>query len=201
MDASWPHRYTWNTRANFGMKAQRLARQDWLEIGLQLLSTDGEKALTLERLCQAAERTKGSFYHHFKSHDDFVVALLTYWQFEYTDQIIATVEQLEDVNERRRKLDYLAASIDSRLEREIRNWSGVDERVQQILQRVDEERIQYLVTLICELGQPDPDVAYELAIIEYATFVGLQQLFPQSESHWIERLFNRVTQLISSLNR
>lgn len=183
------------------MKAQRLARQDWLEIGLQLLSTDGEKALTLERLCQAAERTKGSFYHHFKSHDDFVVALLTYWQFEYTDQIIATVEQLEDVNERRRKLDYLAASIDSRLEREIRNWSGVDERVQQILQRVDEERIQYLVTLICELGQPDPDVAYELAIIEYATFVGLQQLFPQSESHWIERLFNRVTQLISSLNR
>jgi AcrR family transcriptional regulator len=65
----------------------RLAREDWLETGLQLLGSEGEKALTIERLCQVAGRTKGSFYHHFKSYDDFVNALLEYWQSECTNQI------------------------------------------------------------------------------------------------------------------
>ncbi|QYO63118.1 TetR/AcrR family transcriptional regulator [Leptolyngbya sp. 7M] len=177
---------------------ERLTRNAWFEIGLQLLAAEGEKALTIDRLCQTAERTKGSFYHHFKSHDEFVTALLAYWQFEYTNRIIARVEQLEDLSDRRRELDRLAASVDSRLERAIRRWSGVDERVQLTLKQVDEQRIQYLAKLICELGQSDEETAHELAVIEYAAFVGFQQLFPEAESQWIERLIHRVTQLISS---
>jgi AcrR family transcriptional regulator len=179
---------------------ERLTRDAWFEIGFQLLGTDGEKALTIDRLCQIAERTKGSFYHHFKSHDDFVTALLVYWQFKYTDRIISKVEQLADLNARRRELDHLAASVDNRVERAIRQWAGVDERVQHILKHVDDQRIQYLAKLISELGQPDHETAYELAVIEYAAFVGLQQLFPQAESQWIERFSNRVTHLISSFN-
>ncbi len=177
---------------------ERLTRDAWFEIGLQLLATEGEKALTIDRLCQTADRTKGSFYHHFKSHDEFVTALLAYWQFECTNRIIVKVEQLEDLSDRRRELDRLAASVDSRLERAIRRWSGVDERVQFMLKQVDEQRIQYLAKLIRELGQPTEEMAYELAVIEYAAFVGLQQLFPEAESQWIERLIHRVTQLISS---
>jgi AcrR family transcriptional regulator len=183
------------------MKAvERLTREAWFEIGLQLLGTDGEKALTIDRLCQTAERTKGSFYHHFKDHNDFVTNLLAYWQLEYTNRIITKVEQLDNLSDRRRELDRLAASVDSRIERAIRQWSGVDERVQHIMKCVDEQRIQYLAKLISELGQPNPAIAYELAVIEYAAFVGLQQLFTQGESHRIERLINRVTQLISSSN-
>lgn len=177
----------------------RLTLQDWLKAGLELLGNEGEKALTVEGLCQATQRTKGSFYHHFKSHDVFVSALLDYWQSEYTTRIFKELEQLSDLAERRRELDRLAASLDSQVERSIRKWAGVDERVNAVLTQIDKERINYLMTLIVELGQSDKAVAYELAVIEYAYFVGIQQLFPEADPQWIEQLSTRLTQLSSSV--
>jgi AcrR family transcriptional regulator len=179
---------------------ERLSRENWLEIGLNLLGAEGDKSLTIDRLCQIADRTKGSFYHHFKNRDVFVEELLKFWQSTYTDRIIATVDQLDNVNERRRKLDHLAASLDSQIERAIRNWSVSDLQVQQALQTVDQQRINYLAKLIGELGQPDAAVAFELAIVEYATFVGFQHLFPNAEPDLIEKITNRLTQMIASCN-
>lgn len=176
----------------------RLTREDWLATGLRLLGASGERALTIDCLCQTTGRTKGSFYHHFHSHDDFINALLEYWQSEYTDRIIAVVNQLGHPIAQRRELDRLAASIDSHVEKAIRNWSGVDERVRQILKQVDDKRIKYLASLIAELGQLDETTAFELAIIEYSTFLGLQYLFPNTDSDWMEHLITRVTQIISS---
>ena len=122
------------------------------------------------------------------------------WQSEYTSRIISAVEQLDDLNERRQKLDRLAASLDSQIERAIRNWSCGDERVQQALKGVDEKRINYLAKLIGELGQQNEDVAFELAIVEYATFVGLQYLFPNADPVWMERIAHRATQVTSSFS-
>lgn len=177
-------------------KPVRLTREDWLETGLQLLSDSGEQALTLERLCKAASRTKGSFYHHFKNHDDFINALLEYWQSKYTEQIIIAAERLKDSITQRRELDRLVANVDDRLERIIRNWSGVDERVRQTIRQVDERRIEYLTEIISKLDDFDRQTANELAIIEYAAFLGLQYLFPDNESKQIE-LGTRLSEIIS----
>lgn len=196
-----PDRFTWCVWLILGMNtSERLTRNNWLETGLNLLATEGEKALTIDRLCQVANRTKGSFYHHFKNRDEFINALLQYWQSEHTSRIISTVEQLDDLNERRQKLDRLAASLDSQIERAIRNWACGDERVQQALKSVDEKRINYLAKLIGELGQHNEDVAFELAIVEYATFVGLQYLFPNADPVWMERIAHRATQVTSSFS-
>lgn len=182
------------------ISSERLTREGWLDIGLHLLGAEGEKLLTIDHLCQVANRTKGSFYHHFKNRDKFIEELLEYWQSECTDRIISTVEQLDDLNERRRQLDRLAASIDSQVEQAIRNWSGSDDRVQQALQKVDAKRINYLAKLIEELGQMDQAVALELAIIEYAIFVGLQNLFPNPDPEWMERIIHRVAQVTASFS-
>ena len=179
-------------------KPVRLTREDWLETGLQLLNDSGEQALTLERLCKAASRTKGSFYHHFKNHDDFIDTLLEYWQSKYTEQIITAVDRLKDSMTQRRKLDRLAANVDDRLERIIRNWSGVDERVRQTIRKVDQRRIEYLTELISKIGHLDRQTANELAIIEYAAFLGLQYLFPDRETEQIEHFGIRVSEIISS---
>ncbi len=179
-------------------KSVRLTREDWLETGLQLLNDSGEQALTLEQLCKATSRTKGSFYHHFKSHDDFINALLEYWQAKYTEQIIAAVDRLEEPIEQRKELDRLAANVDNQLERVIRNWSGVDERVRQTIKKVDDRRLDYLTNLIGKLGKLEQKTASELAIVEYAAFLGLQYLFPDRNSKQIEYFITLVTEIISS---
>ena len=179
-------------------KSIRLTREDWLETGLQLLAESGEQALTLERLCKVANRTKGSFYHHFKNHDEFINALLKHWQSKYTEQIIIAVERLIDPITQRRELDRLAANVDDRLERIIRNWSGVDERVRQTIKQVDDRRIEYLTDLIGKIGHLDRQTANELAIIEYAAFLGLRYLFLDRESKQIEYFGTRFSEIISS---
>ena len=179
-------------------KLTRFTREDWLETGLQLLRESGGRALTLEQLCKVASRTKGSFYHHFKNHDEFINALLEYWQSKYTEQIIIAVEQLTDPIAQRRELDRLAANVDDRLERIIRNWSGVDERVRQTIKQVDDRRIEYLTDLISKIGHLDRQTANELAIIEYAAFLGLRYLFPDNESKQIEHFGTRFSEIISS---
>ena len=98
----------------------------------------------------------------------------------------------------RRELDRLAANVDDRLERIIRNWSGVDERVRQTIGKVDDRRIEYLTELIRKTGHLDRQTANELAIIEYAAFLGLQYLFPDNESKQIEYFGSRVSEIISS---
>lgn len=179
-------------------KSIRFTQENWLEIGLQLLSDFGEQALTLERLCATANRTKGSFYHHFKNHDDFINALLKYWQSRYTEQITTAVDRLKDPMIQRKELNRLAANVDNRLERTIRNWSSVDLRVRQIIKLVDDRRINYLTDLISRLGHLDRQTANELAVIEYATFLGLRYLFPDNESKQIKHFGTRVTEIISS---
>ena len=47
---------------------------------MQLLSEEGPPALSLERLTEAAGRTKGSFYHHFQGRDGFLAALVAHWR-------------------------------------------------------------------------------------------------------------------------
>lgn len=179
-------------------KSIRLTREDWLETGLQLLNDSGEQALTLERLCKATSRTKGSFYHHFQDRDDFVDALLKYWQSKYTEGIITAVDRLKDPIAQRRELDRLAANVDNQLERVIRNWSGVDPLVRQTIRQVDDRRIKYLTNLISKLAQIDLTTASELAIVEYAAFLGLQYLLPDGDSKRMEYFIIRVTEVISS---
>ncbi|MDJ0571184.1 MAG: TetR/AcrR family transcriptional regulator [Pleurocapsa sp. MO_192.B19] len=179
-------------------KSIRLTREDCLETGLQLLSDSGEQALTVERLCKATSRTKGSFYHHFKNHDDFIEALLEYWQSKYTEQIIAAVDRLKDPIAQRKELDRLAANVDNQIEKVIRNWSNVDRRVRQTIKQVDDRRIKYLTNLIAKLGQLEQQIAYELAVIEYAAFLGLQYLLPDRDSKQIEHFITLVTEIISS---
>ena len=39
----------------------RLGREDWIGLGLMLLARHGPEALTIERLTDAANKTRGSF--------------------------------------------------------------------------------------------------------------------------------------------
>ena len=55
----------------------RFSKTHWLELGQALLKFEGPGALTLERLTESAGKTRGSFYHHFKSKDDILDAVIT----------------------------------------------------------------------------------------------------------------------------
>ena len=57
----------------------RLSVEDWLQAGYTLLAEEGVRALKVERLCQQAGVTRGSFYWHFEDMDGYRTALVESW--------------------------------------------------------------------------------------------------------------------------
>ena len=50
-----------------------------LNAALQVIRAKGYTATRIEDICEAAELTKGSFFHHFKSKEDLALQAAEYW--------------------------------------------------------------------------------------------------------------------------
>jgi AcrR family transcriptional regulator len=154
----------------------RLGRHDWLDAGLGLLAAGDRRSLTLDRLCALLERTKGSFYHHFRDVPTYQLELLERWQRRHTEALIDDAQTAGDPRARSERLRARVAAADVRLERAIRSWAEVEPLAKAALDAVDSRRLAYLSELaLARLG--DPVRAKIVARIEYAAFVGSVELF------------------------
>jgi len=53
---------------------QHLSKTKFLDAALLVIRTKGYEASTIDDICEAAELTKGSFFHHFASKEDLALA-------------------------------------------------------------------------------------------------------------------------------
>ena len=155
----------------------RITRTDWLEAGLTLLRESGDAGLTVEKLCAGVDRTKGSFYHHFQDLSAYLEGLLEHWETTHTSAPILAAAAGSTAADRRRRLDESVRQLDMKLDVAVRAWALRDPRAEGVLRRVDARRIDYLAELYALKHGKGP-IARQLAELEYAAFVGMQQLFP-----------------------
>ena len=155
------------------MSGRRSTPSDWCLAGLAILRDQGPQVVTVERLCAALRKTKGSFYHHFRDMDAFLAALLEEWEELHTGRPIAAAEAAETPRRQSALLDAVVLGIDHDLDRAVRAWGRHDSRVREALRRVDERRIGFLTELHRAQGQAGPR---RLAELEYAVFLGAQEL-------------------------
>ncbi len=122
-----------------------LTRDHWIAAGFDALDHDGDAGISAERLARRLNVTRGSFYHHFRSRNDFVHALLAAWETDYADRMLAHAaagRSLEEVLER-----YLAIAAEKQPGREtaIRAWARHDPLVAEYQQRVDQTRLTFAI--------------------------------------------------------
>ena len=160
---------------------KRFSKNDWLSFGLETLARAGPSAIRIDNLCGRAGRTKGSFYHHFKSREDFVAALLTHWEQGLTQSVIDQAEQFASPVERLIALNRLTEDIssgaDGGIERQLRRWAGSDEMVQAAIKAVDKRRTDYVASLLMQAKDITSQQAIDLAVMNYASLIGFQQMF------------------------
>ena len=166
----------------------RLSKKDWLEEGFRLLSQFAQDKLRIAYLCDRLKVTRGSFYHHFNSMEDYVAALLEEWEKGHTTELIQVSSRAESGMEKMEVLNELVFRADQSIEAAIRSWSFYHPKVRQHLQKVDNLRLSYLQELFQQMGQ-SPDDALALAKLEYATLIGIQQLFPDIQAKGLQHLF------------
>jgi AcrR family transcriptional regulator len=157
---------------------RRFSKQHWLAFGEQRLSTEGPGALSLDRLSAAAGRTKGSFYHHFQSRDDFLAALVDRWRETVVDA--AARPYRDDPAAWPALLAAAPFELNQPFERALRRLAADEPIVRAGVERVDRERIDRLTFLVSQL-RDDLEDPRAFAVLMYAVIVGAQWLLKAPE--------------------
>ncbi|MEM6533824.1 MAG: TetR/AcrR family transcriptional regulator [Myxococcota bacterium] len=176
---------------------KRLSADDWVQAGMTILSRRGESALTLESLCNATGKTRGSFYHHFESMEFYIQALLEKWKHNHTESIIALANEEVDARDRLERLEREVATLDHRLDQIIRRWADYQPRAKSALRTVDKTRVGYIAECLVGLGFTK-DQAEVSAELEYLMFLGTQQLagvLGSERSEILQRTFREAMRL------
>lgn len=134
--------------------ATRFDRQAWLRAALDVLAREGQAKLRVDRIAADLGVTKGSFYHHFESREDFVRSLLAFWSEAFTKGVMAEIEALDTSAEER--LLQLMLTIEreglDRYDIAFRSWAAQDSSVAEEVRRVDLARYGFVRSLFADIG-------------------------------------------------
>lgn len=92
--------------AEAGGRKRGGAREELLQAALRVIRTKGYAATTVDDICAAAGRTKGSFFHHFDSKEALGVAAAEYWA-ETTGRLFETAPYHAPADPAERVLAYV----------------------------------------------------------------------------------------------
>lgn len=159
------------------MIPKRFRREDWLNFGLMRLAEGGVDALRLTELCAAAQKTIGSFYHHFKDQSAFFEAMMAHWQKIHAVDIIQQIDTLPDADIQGQKLDVVARSMNQSVEVGVRVFASQNQIAAKVVANVDQMRIDYISGIYKRRLHLNDTDAQSLAELEYAAFVGTQMIW------------------------
>jgi len=151
-----------------------MKKQNWLETSLKLVSKHGIGILKVNMLSKELKVTKGSFYHHFKSHGAFIEEILEYWYKTFTKDSIDKIKQLENNPMKQIELlDNIIYSKDLNIEIEFRAWRLRNKLVLAYMEKIDNERVLLIESILSKINpNNDKKTNENIAIYIYCQFIG-----------------------------
>lgn len=144
------------------MAQARTPRSSWISQGLAALAAGGVDAVRVEPIAARLGVTKGGFYGYFSGRDQLLAEMLSAWETEVTEGVIATLESgsARDARERVRRLaqaiddpDRVTMRVDTEVA--MREWARRDPAAAEAVLRVDQQRTAYLRGLFGEFCSPE----------------------------------------------
>jgi AcrR family transcriptional regulator len=132
----------------------RLSKEDWLEKSLAILAAKGPSRMRIDEIAGALGVTKGSFYHHFADHGDFVYSIVKHWDDKYNREV-ASKPELQRGTPQERLWHLMVAIVDYGLadfDTAIRFWAEIDSKVRSLVENGDRFRLTFVRTLFSEMG-------------------------------------------------
>ncbi len=146
--------------------------KDWLELGLKLLALEGPSALVVEKMSKTLKVSKTSFYWHFKTRKDFILALLDFWKEKQTLSYIAQQDENLPPLEQLHGLAKAIFTADRRLNPlpHLRHMAKDMPEIAVAIDEVETRRLQYVASLLCD--EWDDQTAAIKADLLYHYFIG-----------------------------
>lgn len=158
----------------------RTPRQAWIDAASAILAEAGADAIRVETLAARLGVTRGGFYRQFTSRQELLDAVLDDWEHRTVDEVLARVEREGgDAKTKVSKAGRLTFSAELLpLDLAVREWARRDPAVAARLERVDNERMDYLRNLIGTISDDPRDVearsmlAFALVIADHLITAG-----------------------------
>ncbi|HSF82850.1 MAG TPA: helix-turn-helix domain-containing protein [Anaerolineales bacterium] len=172
----------------------RKSKIDWLEIGLQALGQSGLEALTIDGLATRIGLTKGSFYHHFESMQDYEQQLLAHWANQY----LSTSASLPvEPHERLILLDSLMENTFGPItepEISIRTWAQQNDQVRPYVEQVDAFRRQLILDIFSSLLSEE-EQAQMMTDMLFTITIGSMATFPRLSPERVLKMYRELKRL------
>lgn len=154
-------------------RQKRFTREEWLARALEHLAK-GQAGLTIDRFVESLGVTKGSFYWHFRNREDFEIALVEYWDSQFTRNVIEHVEQMKDLPADRlwAIMEIVCKEDLARYDVAVRAWASQKEDLLDRVRSVDESRLRTVRALFRELGFSGTALAMRTR--SFVTYVSLE---------------------------
>lgn len=180
-------------------KAQ-LTRDDWLDAAAGEVAAGGFSNLRVLTLAKRLGVTRGSFYWHFRDHEDLVVSFLDRWRdrrFVELDYMRPKGENPEQELHQILQLLLTDAARNIRrlqVELAVRDYARRNEHAARIVDEVDQARVEQNKLLFRNLGVTEDQVE-DLATLMYMATVGSQVV--QAGRKGNEAAVERIEQLVA----
>ncbi len=134
----------------------KVTRQDWLNLALDVLVSDGVEQVKVLALAERMGVSRSSFYWYFKSRQELLDALLAQWENQNTaalvhqSQLPANTITAAVCNVQRCVVN--TALFDTALDFAVRDWARRAGKVRRILDQSDTRRVAALNAMFTRFG-------------------------------------------------
>lgn len=157
----------------------KATREDWLNIALDTLISDGVEGVRILPLGQRLGVSRSSFYWYFESRQDLLDQLLVHWRNKNTRFIIERAKRPAP-SVTQAVLNIFECWVDEnlfqpRLDFAIRTWARSSPRVHEIIDAADNERVAAIRDMFARYGYGEID-AFVRARVLYFMQIGYYSL-------------------------
>ncbi|GAB19640.1 putative TetR family transcriptional regulator [Gordonia effusa NBRC 100432] len=147
--------------------AGSLSTDDWLAVGYRLLAEDGIAALKIDRLCERAGVTRGSFYWHFATIASFRTALVESWTRALSTErdYVDSIAHLQPRPRLAAMIDWLMGDQKWLLERAMREWARHDETLAKAVGQSDLRVWKAVIRIFVDHGFDDEQASLRADLI------------------------------------
>ena len=149
----------------------KVTREDWVNCALNALIRDGVEGVKVQVLGTEMQVSRSSFYWYFKSRQDLLDALLSYWQETNTAALVKMTEK---------PAETITAAVgnvfrcvinpklfNTKLDFAVRDWARRSETVKSVLARSDARRLHALQAMFQRYDYPELEAVARARILYY----------------------------------
>lgn len=149
----------------------KVTREDWLNVAMDVLVTDGVEQVKVLALAERMQVSRSSFYWYFRSRQDLLDALLHSWEQTNTAAMVRQAE-LAAQTVTAAVLNVFHCITDpnlfnTALDFAVRDWARRSGKVRSLLDRSDQRRLAALTAMFARYDYPPPEAMTRAKVLYY----------------------------------